>query len=35
MCLNELNGHVGRHLDGFKGVHGGYSRDQTLEEECY
>ena len=24
MCLGELNGHVGRHIDGFDWVHGGY-----------
>ena len=24
MCLGDLNGHVGRHIDGFDGVHGGY-----------
>ena len=21
MCLGDLNGHVGRHIDGFDGVH--------------
>ena len=24
MCLDDINGHVGRHNDGFDGVHGGY-----------
>ena len=24
MCLCDLNGHVGRHIDDFNGVHGGY-----------
>ena len=24
MCLGDFNGHVGRHIDGFDGVHGGY-----------
>ena len=24
MCLGDLNGHVGRHIDGFDGVHGRY-----------
>ena len=24
LCLNDFNGHVGRHIDGFHGVHGGY-----------
>ena len=22
MCLGDINGHVGRHIDGFDGVHG-------------
>ena len=25
MCLGDFNGHGGRHIDGFEGVHGGYS----------
>ena len=24
MCLDDFNGHVGRHIDGFDGVHGGH-----------
>ena len=24
MCLDDVNGHVGRHIDGFDGVHGGH-----------
>ena len=24
MCMGDINGHVGRHIDGFDGVHGGY-----------
>ena len=24
MCLGDCNGHVGRHIDGFDGVQGGY-----------
>ena len=24
MCLGYINGHVGRHIDYFDGVHGGY-----------
>ena len=24
MCLGDFNGHIGRHIDGFDGVHGGY-----------
>ena len=22
MCLGDINGHIGRHIDGFDGVHG-------------
>ena len=25
MCLGDFNGHIGRHIDGFDGVHGGFS----------
>ena len=28
MCLGDFNGHVGRHIDGFDGVHGGYGVGQ-------
>ena len=28
MCLGDFNGHVGRHIDGFDGVHGGYGEGQ-------
>ena len=24
MCLGDINGHGGRHIDGYNGVHGGY-----------
>ena len=24
VCLGDFNGHMGRHIDGFDGVHGGY-----------
>ena len=27
-CLCDINGHVGRHIDGFDGVHGGYGVGQ-------
>ena len=27
-CLGDLNGHVGRHIDGFDEVHGGYGVGQ-------
>ena len=32
MCLGEFNGHVGRHIDGFDGVHGGYDVGQRNME---
>ena len=35
MCLGDFNGHVGRHIDGFDGVHGGYGVGQRNLEECY
>ena len=28
MCLGVFNGHVGRHIDGFNGIHGGYGVGQ-------
>ena len=28
MCLGVFNGHVGRHIDVFDGVHGGYGVGQ-------
>ena len=28
MCLGEFNGHTGRHIDGFDGVHEGYGVGQ-------
>ena len=28
MCLSDLNGYVGRHIDGFDRVHGGYGVGQ-------
>ena len=28
MCLGDFNGHVGRNIDGFYGVHGGYGVGQ-------
>ena len=28
MCLSEFSGHIGRHVDGFDGVHGGYDVGQ-------
>ena len=27
MCLGDFNGHVGGHIDGFDGVHGGCKRE--------
>ena len=29
MCLGDLNGHFGKYIDGFDGVHGGYDVDQN------
>ena len=28
MYMGDINGHVGRHIDGFEAVHGGYGVDQ-------
>ena len=28
MFLGDIDGHVGRHIDGFVGVYGGYGVDQ-------
>ena len=28
MCLDDINGHVGRYIDGFDRVHGGYGIGQ-------
>ena len=28
MCLGNFNGRVGRHIDGYDGVHGGYGVGQ-------
>ena len=28
MCLGDFNGHVGRHIDGFDVMHGGYGVGQ-------
>ena len=28
MCLGDINGHVGRHIGGLGGVHGGYGVGQ-------
>ena len=28
MCLNDINVHIGRHIDGFDGIHGGYGVGQ-------
>ena len=32
MCLGDINGHVGRHINGFDGVHGGYGLSQRNME---
>ena len=28
MYLGDINGHIGRHIDGFNGVHGGFGVGQ-------
>ena len=33
MCLGDLNGHVGRHIDGFNEVHGVCGVDQRNLDE--
>ena len=33
MCLGHFNGHIGRHIDGFIVVHGGYGVGQRNFEE--
>ena len=35
MCLVDINGHIGRHIDGFDGVLGGFAVGQRNFEECY
>ena len=36
MCMGDSNGHIGRRIDGFYGVHGGYDVGQKdWEEESY
>ena len=30
MCLGDLNGHVGRPIDGFYGVRGGYDEGHLM-----
>ena len=32
MCLGDFNGHMGRHVDGFAGVHGMYGVGQRNME---
>ena len=33
MCLGDFSGHVGRHMDGFDGIHGEYGAGQRNLEE--
>ena len=36
MCLGDFNGHIGRHINGFDGVHDGYGIGRmNSKEECY
>ena len=28
VCLGDINGHIGRNIDGFDGIHGGYGVGQ-------
>ena len=35
MCLGDISGHVGRHIDGFDEVHVGYGVGQRNSEECH
>ena len=28
MCLGDINGHIGKHIDGLDGVHGGFGVGQ-------
>ena len=32
MCMDDLTGHVGRHIDGLHGVHGGFGQGQRKLE---
>ena len=32
MCMDDINEHVGRHIDGLYGVHGGYGVGQRSLE---
>ena len=32
MCLGDINGHIGRHIDGLDGVHGGIGACQRKME---
>ena len=32
MCFSDINGHVGRHIDEFYGVHEGYRIDENKLE---
>ena len=32
LCLGNINGHIGRRIDDFDGVHGGYGVGQRILE---
>ena len=35
MCLGDFNRHVGRHIDGYDGLRGGFGVREIWKEECY
>ena len=36
MCLGDFNGHVGRYIYGYDGLHGGYGKVRVIwNKECY
>ena len=35
ISLGDFNRHIGRHIDGFDGVHGGHGVGHRNLEECY
>ena len=36
MCMCDISGHMGRHIDGYDGIHGGSGVViEIWKEECY